>query len=172
MKTCTNFGSLPEKIFKEYCYEMFEQFSDLWLTSSAVVYNDTNALGLSLGSTPRAAFHYCGFGGLQAVWDVWPIVRLCARAVQTKHLERDKKPMSKVDGLPMLAQRPELRGPAAILFISRNTCSDSIAKEFGACFCGGIAQLSRNMLQKGVSHRCVCVKLSTKAGYRIILGSC
>ena len=27
------------------------------------------------------------------------------------------------------------------------------------------------MLQNGVSHRCACVKLSTKAGYRTILGS-
>ena len=26
-----------------------------------------------------------------------------------------------------------LRGPAAILFISRDTCSDSIAKHFRAC---------------------------------------
>ena len=26
----------------------------------------------------------------------------------------------------------------------------------------GIAQLSRDMLQNGVSHRCACVKLSTK----------
>ena len=29
-----------------------------------------------------------------------------------------------------------LRGPAAILFISRDTCSDSIAKLFLACFSG------------------------------------
>ena len=29
-----------------------------------------------------------------------------------------------------------IRGPAAILFISRDTCSDSIAKIFRACFCG------------------------------------
>ena len=29
-----------------------------------------------------------------------------------------------------------LRGPAAILFISRDTCSDSIAKLFRACFYG------------------------------------
>ena len=42
-----------------------------------------------------------------------------------------------------------LRGPAAILFISRDTCSDSIAKLFRACFRGGIAQLSRDMLQSG-----------------------
>ena len=57
-----------------------------------------------------------------------------------------------------------LRGPAAILFISRDACSDSIAKLFHACFCGGIAQLPRDTLQNGVSHRCVCVKLSTKGG--------
>ena len=64
----------------------------------------------------------------------------------------------------------DLRGPVAILFISRDTCSDSIAKLFRACFCGGIAQLSRDTLQNGVSHRYVCVKLSTKGGYRTILG--
>ena len=34
-----------------------------------------------------------------------------------------------------------LRGPAAILFISRDSCSDSIAKLFRACFFWGIAQL-------------------------------
>ena len=47
--------------------------------------------------------------------------------------------------------RPKLRGPAAILFISRDTCSDSIAKLFRACFCG-------------VSHnfRAICCKM----GYR------
>ena len=38
-----------------------------------------------------------------------------------------------------------LRGPAAILFISRDTCSDSIAKLFHACLLWGIAQLSRDM---------------------------
>ena len=45
----------------------------------------------------------------------------------------------------------ELRGPVAILFISRDTCSDSIAKLFRACFCG-------------VSHndRAICCKM----GYR------
>ena len=67
---------------------------------------------------------------------------------------------------------PSLRGPAAILFISRDTCSDSIAKLFRACFCGGIAQLSRDTLQNGVSHRCACLKLSAKGGYCIISGEC
>ena len=65
-----------------------------------------------------------------------------------------------------------LGGPVAILSISRDTCSDSIAKLFRAYFCGGIAQLSRDMLQNGVSHRCACVKLSAKGGYRTILGEC
>ena len=45
-----------------------------------------------------------------------------------------------------------LRGPVAILFISRDTLSDSIAKCFRACFPGDIAQVSRDMLQSGVSH--------------------
>ena len=61
-----------------------------------------------------------------------------------------------------------------MLFISRDTCKESIAKHFGACFHGGIAQLSRDMLQNGVSHRYTCVKVSTGGGgrYRTILGSC
>ena len=44
-----------------------------------------------------------------------------------------------------------LRGPVAILFIQRDTFSDSIAKLFRACFCG-------------VSHndRVICCKM----GYR------
>ena len=33
---------------------------------------------------------------------------------------------------------------------------------FVLVFAGGIAQLSRDTLQNGVSHRCACVKLSTK----------
>ena len=45
----------------------------------------------------------------------------------------------------------ELRGPAAILFISRDTCSDNIAKCFGACF-------------YGVSHNCRAIRC--KMGYR------
>ena len=44
-----------------------------------------------------------------------------------------------------------LRGPAAILFISRDTCSDSIAKLFRACF-------------YGVSHNYRAIRC--KMGYR------
>ena len=46
----------------------------------------------------------------------------------------------------------DLRGPAAILFISRDAFSDSIATLYRVCFPGGIAQVSRDMLQNGVSH--------------------
>ena len=66
----------------------------------------------------------------------------------------------------------ERRGPAAILFISCGTCSDSIAKPFVLVYFGGIAPFSRDTLQNGVSHRCACVKLSTKGRYRTILGDC
>ena len=53
-----------------------------------------------------------------------------------------------------------LRGLAAILFISRNACSGSIAKLLRACFCGGLLQLSRDTLQNGVSHRmCLCATM-------------
>ena len=50
-----------------------------------------------------------------------------------------------------------LRGPAAILFISCETSSESIAKLFRVCFLWGIVRLSRDMLQNGVLHRCACV---------------
>ena len=50
-----------------------------------------------------------------------------------------------------------IRDPAAILFISRDTLSDSIAKLFRACFDGGIAQLSRDTLQNGgIAQVCLC----------------
>ena len=39
-------------------------------------------------------------------------------------------------------------------------------------FSWGIALLSRDTLRHGVSHRCACVKLSTKGGYRTILREC
>ena len=35
---------------------------------------------------------------------------------------------------------------------------------------GGIAQLSRDTLQNGVSHGCVCAKLSTKGGLSHLFG--
>ena len=57
---------------------------------------------------------------------------------------------------------PFLRGPAVILFTSRDTCSDR--RTFPCLFSWSIAQSSRHMLQNGVSHRCACVKLSTKGG--------
>ena len=57
-----------------------------------------------------------------------------------------------------------LRGPVAILIISRDACDDSIAKLFYACFSWGIAQSPRDKLQNGLSHRCACVRLSTKGG--------
>ena len=69
-----------------------------------------------------------------------------------------------------------LKGLAAMLFISRDTCSNSIANIFGACFFwgggGGLAQFSRDVLQNRVLHRCACVKLKTQGGYRIILWNC
>ena len=46
-----------------------------------------------------------------------------------------------------------LRGPAVILFTSRDTCSDSIAKLFRACFYG-----------EGVSHNYCAIRCKT--GYR------
>ena len=42
---------------------------------------------------------------------------------------------------------------------------------FVLVFLWGIAQLSRDTLQNGVSHRCACVKLSTKGGIAPFWGS-
>ena len=75
--------------------------------------------------------------------------------------------------LPRTVQKGpgELRDPAAILCILRNTCSDSIAELFRACFWWGIAQLSRDILLKMGYRTDVLCKLSTKEGYRTILGA-
>ena len=54
----------------------------------------------------------------------------------------------------------DLRGPAAILFISRDTCSDSIAKLSHALVLWGIAHISRDTLQNvakwGIAQMCLC----------------
>ena len=50
-----------------------------------------------------------------------------------------------------------LRGPAAILFISHDICSDSIAKVFRACF-------------DGVSHKYRAIR--SKMGYRTDVPVC
>ena len=66
-----------------------------------------------------------------------------------------------------------LRGPVAILFISRDTCSDSIAKLFRACFCGVSHNYRAFPCKMGYRTDVpVTVKLSTKGGYRTILGEC
>ena len=67
---------------------------------------------------------------------------------------------------------PRLRGPATTLFISRDACSDRIAKLFGACVCG-ISHNYRAICCKMGYRTDVPVKLNTKGwGYRTILGSC
>ena len=57
-----------------------------------------------------------------------------------------------------------LRGPAAILFISRDSCSDSIAKPLFVLVFMGYRTISRDMLQNGVSHRYAFVRLSARGG--------
>ena len=49
-----------------------------------------------------------------------------------------------------------LRGPAAILFISRDTCSDSIAKLFRACFHGYRTIIARYVAKWGIAQVCLC----------------
>ena len=62
-----------------------------------------------------------------------------------------------------------LRGPVAILFISRDTCSDSIATVL-CLFLWGIANYRAICCKMGYRTD-VPVKLITKGGYRTILGS-
>ena len=60
-------------------------------------------------------------------------------------------------GFPYENSQGELGGPAAIRFISHDTCSDCIAKLFRACFCGGIAQLCRAICSKrGIAQMWLC----------------
>ena len=49
-----------------------------------------------------------------------------------------------------------LRGPAAILFISRDTCSDSIAKLFRACFHGVSHDDCAILCKMGIAAMCLC----------------
>ena len=48
-------------------------------------------------------------------------------------------------------QKKKLRAPTMILFVSHDTCNDSIEKLSRACFYGFL-------------HRCACVKLSARRG--------
>ena len=66
----------------------------------------------------------------------------------------------------------ELRGPVAILFISRDTLSDSIAKRFRACF-PWVSHMYREICCKtGYRTDMSVVKEGTKEGYRTLLGDC
>ena len=50
-----------------------------------------------------------------------------------------------------------LRGPATILFISRDACSDSITKLFCVCFFYGISRSYRAICWKmGITQMCLC----------------
>ena len=48
----------------------------------------------------------------------------------------------------------DLRGPAAILFISRDTCSDRISQNFFVLVLVGCRTSIARYVEKGVSHRC------------------
>ena len=49
-----------------------------------------------------------------------------------------------------------LRGPTAILFISCDTCSDSIAKLFGLVFMGYRTIIARYVAKWGIARMCLC----------------
>ena len=50
----------------------------------------------------------------------------------------------------------DLRGPVVILFISRDTCSDSIAKVFRACFVGHRTIIARYDAKWGIAWMRLC----------------
>ena len=66
---------------------------------------------------------------------------------------------------------PTLSTPRLHIFISRDTCSDSIAKPFRACFYVVSHTYRANVAKWGIAQMCLC-QLSTKGGYRTILGDC
>ena len=53
------------------------------------------------------------------------------------------------------------KGPTTIFFIPRDVYNDNIAKS-SVLVSWGITQLSRDMLYKKVSHKCICVELMPK----------
>ena len=61
-----------------------------------------------------------------------------------------------------------LRGPAAILF--SDTCSDTIAKLFGACFYGVSHNYRAIRCKMGIAEMCLCKTKYHRGGYRTILG--
>ena len=59
-------------------------------------------------------------------------------------------------GLPTAQPCLGLRGPAAILFISRDACSDSIANLFRACFKGYRTIIARYVAKWRIAQMCLC----------------
>ena len=50
----------------------------------------------------------------------------------------------------------DLRGPAAILLISRDACSDSIANIFRACFMQYRTFITQYVAKWGIAQKCLC----------------
>ena len=50
----------------------------------------------------------------------------------------------------------KLRDPPAMLFISRDTCSDGIAKLFHACFVGYRTIIAQYVAKWGIAQMCLC----------------
>ena len=74
-------------------------------------------------------------------------------------------------GLKMQLPSPSfmiLEAQQRYFFISRGTCSDSIAKLFHACFCAVLHNDRAICCKNGVSRRYAFVKLSAKGEYRTI----
>ena len=62
-----------------------------------------------------------------------------------------------------------LRGPAAILFISRDTCSDSVSQEYSVpVFMGYRTIIARYVAKWGIAQMCLCETIGTKGGGVIV----
>ena len=103
------------------------------------------------------------------------------RAIGIANLGGSFGPEKKISSPSSLQTSPQrlyphpLRGPVAILFISRDTCSDSIAaKLIRACFCEGGYRtiIARYVAEWGIAQMCLCETKYQGGGYRIILGEC
>ena len=64
---------------------------------------------------------------------------------------------------------PGIRGPAAIFFISRDTCSDSIANSFVLVFMGYCTIIARYVAKWGIAEMRLC-ETSYQGGYRTNFG--
>ena len=107
---------------------------------------------------PAAFVQISGAPCLRTCWfpTVWGFSGICIERVVPR-----EGGFGRCSPLPKFSPRKSfpcraLRGPVAILFISRNTCSDSIAKLFCACFLGYRTVIARYVAKWVIAQMCLC----------------